>query len=68
MAIITDEDELDLILEEKFTNTFRKGYLRVNGITMPLRYDDFRTEIENFKVYDDDIWIFSFPKSGWLII
>lgn len=64
MAIITDENKLDLILEKKFTNSFRKGYLKVDGITMPLRYEDFQSEIENFIVYDDDVWIFSFPKSG----
>ncbi|KAB0794675.1 sulfotransferase 0 [Photinus pyralis] len=52
------------ILTEYFTNIFRHGYIQVKGITLPKRFLDFHDVIKNFTVYDDDLWICSFPKSG----
>lgn len=31
---------------------------------MPLRYAELKEKIDNFEVYDDDVWICSFPKTG----
>lgn len=61
---LTFDSVQDITLEENFTNEFRSGYISVNGVTMPERFKDFKDAIENFEVYDDDIWICSFPKTG----
>lgn len=60
--------ELDTILEEKFTNTFRKGYCTVKGYTFPVRYLDLKEAFDKFDVNEQDIWICSFPKCGKCII
>lgn len=57
-------DDLDQILIDTFTNEFRKGYITVNGFSMPVGYSDLAETIENFEVKDDDIWVCSFPKTG----
>ncbi|XP_018321161.1 amine sulfotransferase [Agrilus planipennis] len=54
----------DDILDKKWVNTFRKGYVSVKGVTLPLRYKDLAEDIENLEVYDDDVWVCSFPKTG----
>ncbi|KAK5644366.1 hypothetical protein RI129_005666 [Pyrocoelia pectoralis] len=54
----------DEVLSEYFTNIFRPGYIHVKGTTLPKRFLDVCNVIENFTVYDDDLWICSFPKSG----
>ncbi|KZC08591.1 PREDICTED: estrogen sulfotransferase, testis isoform-like [Dufourea novaeangliae] len=65
MALQVEEDcELDRILREKFTTEFRKGYVTVNGVCLPQRYEEFARAIEEFEVRDDDIWVCSFPKTG----
>ncbi|XP_026674211.1 sulfotransferase 1 family member D1-like [Ceratina calcarata] len=65
MASQTEENEdLDRLLKEKFTNDFRKGYVTVQGVCLPITYKRFEEEIENFEVKDDDVWVCSFPKSG----
>ncbi|XP_076651410.1 luciferin sulfotransferase [Halictus rubicundus] len=56
--------DLDRILQEKFTNEFRKGYVTVNGVCLPKRYEEFAKAIEEFNVRDDDVWVCSFPKTG----
>lgn len=57
-------DDLDQIMIDQFTNEFRKGYITVNGFSMPVGYKDLAETIENFEVKDDDIWVCSFPKTG----
>lgn len=54
----------DKILNEKFVNLFRSGYVSVKGITLPERFKDFYKAIDNFEVFDDDVWVCSFPKTG----
>lgn len=56
--------DIDELLKNKFTNDFRKGYVTYDGITMPLKYKELKEDIDNFEVFDDDIWICSFPKTG----
>ncbi|RZB73452.1 Sulfotransfer 1 domain containing protein [Asbolus verrucosus] len=56
-------DELDKLLEEKFTSTFRKGYVVINGFTFPKRYQELKEEFDNLEVDEEDVWICSFPKS-----
>lgn len=60
----TSTDELAKILNEKFTNIFRHGYVTVKGVTMPKRYEEMQQEIENWSVSEQDVWICSFPKTG----
>ncbi|XP_018331171.1 sulfotransferase 1 family member D1-like [Agrilus planipennis] len=54
----------DEILDTQFVNKTRKGYVTVKGFTLPEAYGEYSNEIENFEVYDDDVWVCSFPKSG----
>ncbi|KAF5279518.1 hypothetical protein FQR65_LT03340 [Abscondita terminalis] len=64
------------VLDEHFTNIFRSGYISVGGTTLADNYKHVYKDIENFVVYDDDIWICSFPKTGttwtqemiWMIV
>ncbi|XP_076240817.1 luciferin sulfotransferase [Calliopsis andreniformis] len=57
-------NDLDQLLRENFTAEFRKGYVTVNGVCLPERYEKFARAIEDFEVRDDDIWVCSFPKTG----
>lgn len=61
---VIEDGEYGKILMEKFTNKFRKGYIDIKGITMPLRFADMADEILNWEVYNTDLWISSFPKTG----
>ncbi|KAL1491373.1 hypothetical protein ABEB36_011980 [Hypothenemus hampei] len=58
------EARLDAILQKYFTNSFRMGYISVDGVTMPVRYREMEEEIFNWKVNEEDVWICSFPKTG----
>ncbi|XP_966924.2 luciferin sulfotransferase [Tribolium castaneum] len=68
--------DLDKILEEKFTSTFRKGYVTINGHMFPKRYEDLKEGFDNLEVSEEDVWICSFPKTGttwtqemvWMIV
>lgn len=57
-------DDLDQILKEQFTSEYRKGYVIVNGVCLPEKYNKFARAIEDFEVRDDDIWVCSFCKAG----
>ncbi|XP_058803922.1 luciferin sulfotransferase-like [Phymastichus coffea] len=62
--IATVDDDLNRLLKEKFTSEFRTGYINVDGVCLPEYYAEFADAIENMQVYDDDIWVCSFPKTG----
>nr|XP_031843272.1 sulfotransferase 4A1-like [Nomia melanderi] len=65
MALQMEDDaDLEQILREKFTSEFRKGYVTVDGVCLPQRYEEFAKAIEDFEVKDDDVWVCSFPKTG----
>lgn len=55
---------LEAILEKYFTNSFRKGHVNVDGVTMPLRFKEMQKEIHEWDVSEEDVWICSFPKTG----
>ncbi|KAK4875063.1 hypothetical protein RN001_011485 [Aquatica leii] len=67
---------VDDVLNDHFTNVFRSGYISVKGTTLTDNYQKIRADIDNFLVYDDDIWICSLPKTGttwtqemiWMIV
>lgn len=56
--------DCDKILQEKWTSLLRGKYATVDGYTMTDRYEDFKNQIYNFEVSDNDVWVCSFPKSG----
>lgn len=58
------KEDLDEILKKYFTNSFRHGYYTVKGVTMPIRYQEMKREIDELCVNEEDIWICSFPKTG----
>jgi len=45
-------------------NILRSGYGIFKGYTMPISYEKIQQQIHDFEVYDDDIWVTSFPKAG----
>ncbi|XP_063992922.1 uncharacterized protein LOC135170796 [Diachasmimorpha longicaudata] len=55
---------LDQLLKETFTNEFRTGYANIKGVMMTDLYPKMVGSIENLKIWDDDVWVCSFPKSG----
>lgn len=61
-------DELSLKVNSEFhrlnkpfvmVKPYEQAFLK--GVTSQLE------KVENFKVYDDDVWIITYPKSGKLI-
>nr|XP_023014297.1 amine sulfotransferase-like isoform X1 [Leptinotarsa decemlineata]XP_023014298.1 amine sulfotransferase-like isoform X2 [Leptinotarsa decemlineata] len=60
----SEDAEFDEILERDFTSVFRNGYITVEGVTMPKRFEDLKNNIRNWNVREDDVWICSFPKTG----
>ncbi|KAH1009130.1 hypothetical protein HUJ04_001540 [Dendroctonus ponderosae] len=64
MIEVSENRRLDNILQKHFTNSFRKGHINVDGVTMPLRFRDMQKEIYNLNVHEEDVWICSFPKTG----
>ncbi|RZB40595.1 Sulfotransfer 1 domain containing protein [Asbolus verrucosus] len=63
-ANVPSEEELDQLLKDKWTNKFRQGYITVKGCTLPQHYLEFQKEIDDFEVFDSDIWMCSFPRTG----
>ncbi|XP_044742946.1 luciferin sulfotransferase-like [Chrysoperla carnea] len=49
-----------------FINDFRKGYVEVTNkkFVLPQYYMEFMDEIENFEVYDTDVFVVTHPKTG----
>ncbi|XP_015110400.1 amine sulfotransferase [Diachasma alloeum] len=58
------DNDLDQLLKRTFTTEFRTGYVKIKGMTIPNVYLDIADSIENLKIWDDDVWVCSFPKSG----
>ena len=61
---ITAEDDLDRLLQEKYTSEFRTGYITIDAVCLPEYFRQFADKIENFEVRDDDTWVCTFPKAG----
>lgn len=66
--IFDAEDDLNRLMKEKFTSDFRTGYIEIDGFRLPEYYAVFADAIENMEVYDDDVWVCSYPKAGENII
>lgn len=61
---VIEDDEYGRILNETFTNKFRFGYVDIKGITLTRRYADLAPDIFDLEVYNTDVWVASFPKTG----
>ncbi|KAH1009129.1 hypothetical protein HUJ04_001539 [Dendroctonus ponderosae] len=60
---IVENMRLESVLQKYFTSSFRKGYISVDGVTMPMRFGDLQNDIDNFNMHEEDVWICSFPKT-----
>ncbi|XP_017774557.1 PREDICTED: sulfotransferase family cytosolic 1B member 1-like [Nicrophorus vespilloides] len=63
LALKRDSD-LIRIRTKYFTNNYRKDYSVYNGFTMPEYFGKYFEEIQEMEVYDDDVWVTGFPKTG----
>ncbi|KAF5289177.1 hypothetical protein FQR65_LT02067 [Abscondita terminalis] len=63
--VIGNDTKLGAVLNRHFLGE-RSHYIEVGPekIVLPGKFEGFLERIKNFKVYDDDIYIFAFPKSG----
>lgn len=59
-----DALNLDQLRDTYGLSPIRRGYQTFEGYTMPESFRHMRKAIEDFKVYDDDIWVTSYPKCG----
>jgi len=59
-----NDEELDVLRDKHSLCAARSGYKIFNGYTLPISYEKIQTKIEEMEVYDDDIWVTSFPKCG----
>lgn len=71
MADITytdvDNDVSD-ILNECFVTSFRNGYIKANDVVLPVYFKKFGQRIQDMEIRDDDIWVCSYPKTGYDLI
>ncbi|XP_044742537.1 luciferin sulfotransferase-like [Chrysoperla carnea] len=58
--------EADEQLWKYFVNDFRKGYVEVTDkkFILPEYYVEFMDKIENFEVFDTDVFVITHPKTG----
>ncbi|XP_049831461.1 luciferin sulfotransferase-like isoform X1 [Schistocerca gregaria] len=60
------KDENFDYVAENGSDVFSQGVIRVSPseCVLPAAYMEIALKIKNFKVYEDDIWVVSFPKCG----
>ncbi|KAF2893635.1 hypothetical protein ILUMI_12536 [Ignelater luminosus] len=63
---IKPDDEIGKIIEDEMLSEFCTKYIMVGQDRTVFGdfYLQYAEEIKNFEVYDDDVWIVSFPKAG----
>lgn len=52
------------ILKDELLSNASETYVKAGGIMLPEKYKDLKKDIDELEVYDTDIWICSFPRSG----
>ncbi|KAL5235526.1 hypothetical protein ACI65C_002936 [Semiaphis heraclei] len=58
------DNEVSDILDKCYVNNFRRGFIKANGVVMPVYFKKFGQRILDMDIRDDDIWVCSYPKSG----
>ncbi|EFA03546.1 luciferin sulfotransferase [Tribolium castaneum] len=58
------EEELNKLLKKTFTSNLRPNYITVQGFVLPERYREFEKILKEYEVFDTDVWICGFPKTG----
>lgn len=60
------DDEIGKIIKEEILSEFYTRYIMVgkDGSVFSNLYLEYAEEIRNFEVYDDDVWVVSYPKAG----
>ncbi|KAF2893637.1 hypothetical protein ILUMI_12538 [Ignelater luminosus] len=63
---IKPNDEIGKIIDEEMLSEFCTKYIMVgqDRTVFASYYLQYVEEIKNFEVYDDDVWVVSFPKTG----
>ncbi|KAF2893634.1 hypothetical protein ILUMI_12535 [Ignelater luminosus] len=63
---ISLDDEVGTILKEEILSDFYNKFIVIgeNGSVFSNLYLYYSEEIKNFEVYDDDVWVISYPKAG----
>nr|CAD7411768.1 unnamed protein product [Timema cristinae] len=59
----TLDGDLGQVLEKSFTPDFRNAYVSVKDIVMPKYFTKFGDKIQNLEIFNDDVWVASFPKT-----
>lgn len=47
----------------KYINKWSKN---IDGVFMPKKFMDIQSEVSDWKVNEEDVWVVSFPKTGKL--
>ena len=58
------ECDLNSLARNNLREKVRTNFIEVDGVFLPEEYKRFADQVENFEVYDDDVYVCSFQKSG----
>lgn len=60
------DDEIGKIIKEEIANKVYNKYLMIgkDRTVFSNLYLEYAEEIKNFEIYDDDVWVVSYPKTG----
>ena len=50
---------------ESSTKGVEAKFIQIDGFNLPDLYLKSKDAIENFEVFDDDIWVCGLSRSGW---
>lgn len=61
---MTKELDLDCLAYETLRDRVKTNFIWRDGVFLPEDYNKIADAVENFQVYNDDVWVCSFQKSG----
>jgi len=61
------DNEVSDILNKCFVTSFRNGYIKANDVVLPVYFKKFGQRIQDMEIRDDDVWVCSYPKTGYLV-
>lgn len=59
------DNEVSDILNKCFVTSFRNGYIKANDVVLPVYFKKFGQRIQDMDIRDDDVWVCSYPKTGF---